>query len=397
MAEKILFVDDEPNVLQGLRRQIRKEFSAHYVSDPTTVMTELEKEGPFAVVVSDMRMPGIDGAALLRQVKDRFPDTVRVMLTGYADQEIAVSAINQGSIYSFLNKPCDTEILFKTLRNALRQHDLITAEKESIEKTLAGSVRILMELMAKSSPIVFGEAIRLRDLARANAKLLGGNRWKLDMAAMLLPIGWMLMPHGLAARASHRTGLSLEERNLVRTVPERSAELIVNIPRLEEIARIVRYVNNNFDGSGAPSDAVAGVDIPLESRILRLLRDLLAASGEGGASEEGLDRLEEHEGFYDPEMIDAMRGKIRHVEFANGHYVRDEPETPSNLETVVIDTVGQFQPGDMLVGDLRLDDGELASAKEVVLSAHAIETLDRLSRARGLILPVKVLRGASIA
>jgi len=394
MAEKILFVDDEPNVLEGLRRQIRKQFEGSYISDPTTVMNVIEAEGPFAAVVSDMRMPNVDGTTLLRSVKDRHPDMVRIMLTGNADQETAVSAINEGSIFSFLNKPCDPKVLTQTLKNAVQHHLLITAEKEVLEKTLAGSIRTLVEVLAKSEPTIFGNAIQLRDLARVHAKLLGGNPWKLDMAAMLAPIGWMTLPHDLSAKVGRGAGLTLDERRLVEGLPQKSAELIGNIPRLEDISRIVRFTQKNFDGSGFPKEMPKGEEVPIESRILRLLGDLLTEAGGPDLTEDAFEELDARRGVYEPDLLSALRGKVRHSLLAEGTIERAE-DTATNQDIVKIQVIGQLEPGDMLIDDLRTEDGELASAGNVFLSAAALDTLERLDRARGLVFPVKILRGAN--
>ena len=94
-SEKILFVDDEPNVLQSMERQLRKRFSLRTAEGGEEALRILKEEGPFAVIVSDMRMPGMDGVQLLSRTKEIYPDTVRLMLTGNADQDTAVDAVKE--------------------------------------------------------------------------------------------------------------------------------------------------------------------------------------------------------------------------------------------------------------------------------------------------------------
>ncbi|MGC4086448.1 MAG: response regulator [Polyangiaceae bacterium] len=109
---RILCVDDEPRVLEGLERTLFDHFEVMTLSKPEQALELLERgDESFAVVVSDMRMPGIDGATLLAHARRLAPDTTRVLLTGHADMEAAVAAINQGHIYRFLCKPCPPEVL----------------------------------------------------------------------------------------------------------------------------------------------------------------------------------------------------------------------------------------------------------------------------------------------
>jgi DNA-binding NtrC family response regulator len=126
MRERILFVDDDRNVLDGFRRTLSREFLVETALGPEEAASLIEKNSPYAVVVSDMRMPGMNGIQLLSKVKASSPDTVRIILTGNADMETAVQAINEGSIFRFLIKPCTHEVIAKTLTAALIQYRLVT-------------------------------------------------------------------------------------------------------------------------------------------------------------------------------------------------------------------------------------------------------------------------------
>ncbi len=128
-ANRILFVDDDPFILSSYRRQLRRRFSMETAASGEEGCASLERDGPFAVVVADMRMPGMSGIDFLRKVKSRFPDVVRMMLTGNADLDLAVTCVNEGSIFRFLTKPCRPETLTRSLEEGVEQHRLITAEK----------------------------------------------------------------------------------------------------------------------------------------------------------------------------------------------------------------------------------------------------------------------------
>src|ERR1700722_18601072 len=173
MNEKILFVDDEPNLLDGLRRLLGKEFSIETANGGEAGLNLLAESGPFAVVMSDMRMPGMNGVQFLSAVRQRWPDTVRLMLTGNSDIQTAIDAVKEGSVFRFMTKPCPENILKGAIRAALVQYGLIGAEKELLEKTLHGSVKVLTEILALVNPAAFSRASRIHHTVRHMAHHLG--------------------------------------------------------------------------------------------------------------------------------------------------------------------------------------------------------------------------------
>jgi diguanylate cyclase (GGDEF)-like protein len=130
MNEKILLVDDEVNVLQAYRRAFHKRFKLHTASSGQEALDMITADGPYAVVVSDMRMPGMNGIELLQKLRTITPHTVRIMLTGNADQKTAVEAVNSGQVYRFLNKPCSIETMAEALQDALTLYDQTASERE---------------------------------------------------------------------------------------------------------------------------------------------------------------------------------------------------------------------------------------------------------------------------
>src|SRR5690606_38795583 len=133
MSNRILLVDDDPNVLLGLQRTFRKQFELDTAPGAEQALRLLDGQTSYAVVVADMCMPGMNGVQLLLEFQRRSPDTIRVMLTGNADQRTAVDAVNQGHVFQFLSKPCAPPTIAMVLESALRQHRLVTAEKQLLE------------------------------------------------------------------------------------------------------------------------------------------------------------------------------------------------------------------------------------------------------------------------
>jgi DNA-binding NarL/FixJ family response regulator len=134
MAKKILFVDDEPLVLDGIKRMLHNEFEISTAMGGENGLTAIRENGPYAIVISDMRMPGMNGAEFLSQVRQNSPETVRMLLTGYTDINAAIEAVNEGHIFRYLTKPCEKNTLVGAINLGLTQYRAITAEKKLATK-----------------------------------------------------------------------------------------------------------------------------------------------------------------------------------------------------------------------------------------------------------------------
>jgi len=389
MAETILFVDDESAVLDGIRRLIRNDEVCLFATSGAQALEMLGADASIAVVVTDMRMPGMDGVALLSEVRRRWPDTVRIMLTGNVDQNTAVEAVNQGQIFSFLNKPVNHDVLRSSLGQATRLYRAIRGEKDLLERTLGGAVRTLVEVLSHGFPRIFSRSLELRDLARQYGRSLGGSAWKLDMAAMLGQIGWTTVPPDLFERGLTGAALTEAERSLVRQVPVIGARLIGHIPRLEPVAEIIRCLQRNFDGGGYPRDDLAGQRLPIEARILRLLTDASCAAAGGPITLSILAKLRSHAGVHDPALIDIM------ARLCAPGAVTEASEAP--LASVAVTNPAFFGVGDRLEEDLCFGDGTLALTAGTTLGRLQVEKLGNLGRLRPFRLPVQVSRPAALA
>lgn len=388
MNNRILLVDDEPAVFDGIRRQLYKSHDLTYASSGAEALVMLDRDGPFAVLCSDMRMPGMDGVTLLAEAARRHPDTVRIMLTGNADQSTAIEAINRGHIFGFLTKPVARDTLAATFDGALRQHAVATAEKDVLERTLAGAIRILVEILAATMPEVFGRTARIRDLCRALAATIEVNRWRLDMAALLGAIGWTTLPARVVEKWRQGGNLGVEEADLVAGVPEIGARLVANIPRLGPIAEIIRQQACRFDGADAAAGQPAGGAIAIEARLLRLVHDLVEAAGDARPTMSHLDRVLGDAGAYDPALVDVVRARLRQDEAA-----AVKAQIPG--ADMAIGGLGLLHQGDRLAEDLCFADGGLAIGRDTVLNDLLIQKLVNFARLRDFRLPVRVYRDPS--
>jgi YesN/AraC family two-component response regulator len=198
-----------------------------------------------------MKMPEMDGIQFFTKVKDLAPDTVRIMLTGYADVKTALSAVNDGNIFRFLTKPCGKETLAATLTAGLTQYRLATSEKDLLEKTLTGSLTVLADILGVANPAAFSRAMRLRRyMGHLMTKLSLPNRWKFEVAAMLSQLGCVTMvPETIDAVYSGQT-LSEKEQALYDTHPKIASDLLKNIPRMESIAWMIAHQNQPITVEG---------------------------------------------------------------------------------------------------------------------------------------------------
>ncbi len=307
MSDRILLVDDEPNVLHGYQRALRKQFQLDVASGGAEALDRIATDGPFAVVVCDMRMPEMNGVQLLAAVKRRAPDTVRMMLTGNSDQQTAIDAINEGDIFRFLNKPCDKGDLGRALRDGIRQYQLIMIEKELLQKTLAGSIRVLAEVLALADPAAFGRTARLQKRARSIIEQMGIEReWWLEPAVLLSQVGCITLPDRVSRKVASGESLEVEEYRLYARHPEVGAELIAKIPRMEQIAACIRYQEKNFDGTGVPHDGTQGNEIPMGARILKVALDYDSCDAAGMSPEQCVRHMQTRSNWYDPVIFAAL-------------------------------------------------------------------------------------------
>lgn len=252
---RVLCVDDEPNLLAALERTLYGQFAVVTATGGEAGLVAMEEGPPFDVIVSDMRMPGMDGATFLALARERAPDTVRILLTGQADADSAIAAINRGAIFHFLRKPCPSTELVAALQKAVELRQRTRVERELLETTLAATIKMLTEVLSMITPWAFQRSGMLQACVRhVVQKLEWPNRWEVEAAASLSHIGCVSVPGDVMQREFAEEALTQEEHVLLNAHPEVAHRLLVSIPRMENVAEIVRY-----QVRPAPSDATDDV------------------------------------------------------------------------------------------------------------------------------------------
>lgn len=347
MSEKILIVDDEPNVLRGYQRVLHN-YQLDVAGGGEEALAAIEEHGPYAVIVSDMRMPRMNGVELLTRIRHLAPETVRMMLTGNSDQQTALLAVNDGHIFRFLTKPCPAFEFAKALDAGLAQYRLVVAERELLTRTLSGSIRMLTDVLSLVNPVAFGRATRVRTLVRQVAQFLGEPAiWQVEIAAMLSQIGCVAVSSDTLAHHYTGTKLTPAEEKELSTLPAVGGDLVRHIPRLETVADIITYQDKRFDGGGLPRDDCQGIAIPLGSRILKVALDYDALVNSDISPTIAVSELSNRKGWYDPAVLAALCKSL--------NVSRVYP-----LRSV---SVHELVDGMVLAADIRTSQGTLICAK----------------------------------
>ena len=299
---RILLVDDEQAVLDGLCRQHRKRYTLIPACGAGAGLKAIGEQGPFAVVVTDYKMPWMNGTQFLAKVMDFAPDTVRIMLTGQADLRTAVDAVNRGHIFRFLTKPCEPDVFQAGLDAALEQYQLRHAERLLLEQTVRGSIEVMAEVLAIANPTAFGRAIRVRNYVQhIVATLRLPDAWQYETAALLSQIGCVAIPNDIFDRILTDKSLPPEQAEMLERHPQIAGDLIGKIPRLQTVAEIVRHQGGSPPTSGEVDGAVA-----IGARILFAALDFEELISLGAVPEQALRALRTEGRKYERRILDAL-------------------------------------------------------------------------------------------
>ena len=323
MAEKVLFVDDDPNVLSTYERVLRKRYNIETAIGGEEGLERIAKEGPFAVVVSDIGMPKMDGIQFLSRVQELAPDTVRMVLTGHTDLETAIEAVNAGYVFRFLTKPCKSAEMTKAVEAGIEQYRLIMARTEltglrKLKEAMKGIILGFSTLVEQRDPYTAGHQKRVTELSLAIAESMGieGDQVAgLQMAAMVHDIGKVYVPSDFLNRPGK---LNDVEFAVIKEHPKGGSTILKSVDFEWPISQIVLQHHERMDGSGYPN-GLSGDNILLEARIVAVadVIDAMASHRPYRPSlgiDKALEEVEANKGMlYDPDAVAAcltlFRGK----------------------------------------------------------------------------------------
>jgi response regulator RpfG family c-di-GMP phosphodiesterase len=355
---RILCVDDEPNVLEGLTLNLGRRYDVQTAGSGAAALELLHNDPQRAVIISDMRMPGMDGATFLAKARVAAPEAVRILLTGQTDIESAILAVNGGQIFRFLTKPCAPPDLLAAIGSAVEQHELITSQRVLLEQTLHGSIKALTEVLSLTNPAAFGRATRIKQVVSELAEQLAlKERWQVEIAAMLSQLGHITLPAETAEKLYFGHSLSAEEQRLVDKLPAVTEQLLSGIPRLELVRAILADYPRPFRGATRPN--LTDDVVYAGAQLLKLAVDYDAVESHGAKGALAVDKLRAHAEQYDPSVLAALaalRAK------ATGDDVR---------ETLL----GQLVAGMVLAEDVKMTNGVLLAARGHEVSQRFLERI----------------------
>jgi response regulator RpfG family c-di-GMP phosphodiesterase len=413
----ILCVDDEPNILSSLRRALRNPQYRVLTAPGGHEAIAIMEAAPADLVISDMRMPGMDGAQLLGQIRRRWPRTMRILLTGYADVNSTIAAINEGQIYRYVNKPWDDGELQVTVAQALERLALerekarlealtqaqneelrsfnaqlelrveqrtaeVTQANDKLKRNYMTSIKVFANLIELRGSQLVGHGRRLADSTRQVAKAMGCNSEDTQtvfVAALLHDIGLIGLSDEMLAKPVPK--LTTDELALYRKHPVLGEQSLLALDDMQPVAALIRSHHERFDGQGFP-DAMAGADIPLGARILAVADaydDLLNGHmGAAGLKTAQVRTLMMHgRGLqFDPEVLDVFL----HI---------NQPSAPPPPAPLLM-TTEALQPGMVLAADLISREGVVLLATDHVLTADTIRRIRLYEQREGLRIELRV-------
>ena len=378
MKPRVLCVDDEPNVLHGLRLSLRKtcevstaesgeaalevlarsntEHSDTEHSDIEQSDTDEGARAAFDVIVSDMRMPGMDGAELLSRVRSEHPEVVRILLTGQADLDAAIAAINEAKVFRFLTKPCSPELLIETVGEAYDLRQLRQVERRMLDETVRGSVAMMTDVLGLVNAGAHARAMRIARLVEELCESLDLEYdWELEVAALVSQVGYAVVPDsGVDADVGMDRQASI------------AAALLRRIPRLEGAAEIV-------EGQHAPT-----VHEALKAELLRVAVRFDGMMADGLRRTEALDKLAACDERPSREMLAALR--------------TFQPDERRLVEATV--DVCDLIVGMELTSDIMTSAGSKLAASGTVLTTPLLRRIEAFATSSGVQEPIAVLAPA---
>ena len=268
---KILLVDDEEDNLMLLYRTLRGKYDLTKTTNPKEAI-ELLKNNFYHLVISDHKMPEIDGVALLKYVNAHYPDTVKILLTAYSDASILIDAINSAKIYRYIKKPFVPDELVMIVEASLEYFQLKKDNERLIndlKELFSGTVSAIIEALDAKDSYTMGRSKRVTFYSLKIAQKLGLNSselGKIELAGLLHDIGMIGVTDKILSKIDKLTPEEYEE---IKKHVTYSVKILEDIKQLKEVVDIIKHHHEHYSGNGYP-DGLKGEEIPLGSRIIAI-------------------------------------------------------------------------------------------------------------------------------
>lgn len=375
--KRLLYVDDEENLLSSFRSLMRKEdVDVYLLKESTAIVDMLKTNGPFAVVISDQRMPEMQGVEVLQAVWEAHPDTIRILMTGFSDMTSTIRAINEGKIARYVGKPWQDDDLRAIVHEAITHYNLQKENeflverlrernanlKEVLDGTVRETIRILGDLLGHVNPTAGAWSQRIKRLGLTALSIMPDvderERWEISCAFDLFSFGLAIQPVTVQA-AITKIGMSALERfPAAKNHHLVAATILDSIPRFKGVANIVRLQEKDFNGIGDPVELhVEGKDIPLGARILHILLGLERETTPGFKGREVLDRMSKEPHRYDVDIIKLILGYRR---------------TSTGERVLTVTRAEDLNPGMVLQDDIITKSGQMLLKRNFAITASSV-------------------------
>jgi len=375
--DKVLFVDDDENLLIIHKRNYRNTFHVITANSAEQGLSELKYNDDIKVIVSDYDMPVMNGIEFLSKVKEIKPNIVRVIITGRADFNMAIDAVNEGSIFRFITKPCEKEKLQMTISQCIEQYKLIVSEKELLEQTLRGSVKVLIDILTVSNPNVFNRSVQIREYVKRILKRLSiPESWETDIACLLSKIGCIGVPNNILDKKYKGQPLSPEEETIILSQAEIGKSLLKNIPRLGLIAEIISLQYKSVEEINQLKSSFSNDALFIIPKLLKILNDYFLLIDQGNDSNKAIEILLKDNKQYDNDLVKVLETELGGKQLG---YILDSI------------SIKDLKEGMILAEDLYDENKFKIFSKGIVLSGIYISKLMNYSRVQGFNEKIKVL------
>ncbi len=314
---KILIVDDEPDNLQLLFRTLRRDYDVTKANGPLEAL-EILKDNSFQCILSDHKMPDMDGVEFLKRSENMYPDTIRLLVTAYSDVDILMNAINYAKIYRYIKKPYSPEELLHTVQLALEYYQLKEDNKKLIfdlKDLFSGTINAIMDALDSKDSYTLGRSRRVAFYTTKMIEVMDISKTEravIELAALLHDIGMI----GVQEEILHKVEkLTDAERAEIKKHVFYSVKILEDIKQLERVTEIIKYHHEYYNGEGYPYGK-KGEDIPLGARIIAIADayDALVSFRpyrEGLSPEDALDRIRQKRGTqFDPKILDIFESVV---------------------------------------------------------------------------------------
>jgi response regulator RpfG family c-di-GMP phosphodiesterase len=261
-----------------------------------------------SIILSDMRMPGMDGATFLERACQIRPNAVRMLLTGHADLDATIKAVNEGQIFKYVSKPCPAKKLIEIFKEAHDEFLRVEAETEILKQTLRGSVQVLTEVLGSINPTAFGCAARVQRIIKQTTADRFPNIWQFELAALLSQIGCVTLPLDTLNKVTAGEELSEEEHDIFSNHPYVAESFLRQIPRLEEISGMVAGQQDPIRYTDTELPLNMQNRVLLGAQLLRAAIDFDHLITGGSTKEEAIEELASQPKEYDHRIVALLHG-----------------------------------------------------------------------------------------